>query len=102
MHGAREAAPESVTLDSEAVTIVEKLSTVLTATLNEGAAGSVSFEAEDPTVVTLTQQGNKVQVKGLKPGETVVTVKTFNGKTAQCTVTVKPGSRKASCFRRRA
>ena len=39
------AAPESVTLDSEAVTIVEKLSTVLTATLNEGAAGSVSFEA---------------------------------------------------------
>ena len=84
------AAPESVTLDSEAVTIVEKLSTVLTATLNEGAAGSVSFEAEDPTVVTLTQQGNKVQVKGLKPGETVVTVKTFNGKTAQCTVTVKP------------
>ncbi len=84
------AEPESVTLDSEAVTIVEKLSTVLNATLNEGAAGSVSFEAEDPTVVALTQQGNKVQVKGLKPGETVVIVKTFNGKTAQCTVTVKP------------
>lgn len=84
------AEPESVTLDSESVAVVEKLSTVLTATLNEGAAGSMSFEAEDATIVALIQQGNKVQVKGLKPGETVVTVKTFNGKTAKCTVTVKP------------
>ncbi len=81
--------PESVTLDSEAETIIEKLSTVLAATLNEGAAGSMSFEAEDPTVVELTQQGNKVLVKGMKPGQTDVIVKTFNGKTARCVVTVK-------------
>lgn len=84
------AAPESVTLDSEAVTMTEKLSTVLTATLNEGAAGSMSFEAEDPTIVALTQRGSEVQVQALKPGQTVVTVRTFNGKTAECTVTVKP------------
>ena len=84
------AAPESVTLDSEDVTMIEKLSVVLTATLNDGAAGTMSFEAEDPTVVSLTQQGNRVQVKALKPGETAVTVRTFNGKTATCTITVKP------------
>lgn len=77
-----------VTLDQTALTIIEKQTDGLVATVLPENAGNknVTWTSSDPTVATVDQKG---AISALKPGKTTITVTTEDGgKTASCEVTV--------------
>ena len=80
-------APTSVALDKTDITIGVSQKETLTATLTPtNSATYCSWSSSDDTVAAVTSGG---VVTGKKVGTAVITVKTTNGKTATCTVTVK-------------
>jgi len=81
------AAPTSVTLNKTAVTLGKGESYTLKATPNSGAASlKKTWSSSNAKVATVDSNG-KVTAKAT--GSATVTVKTFNGKTKSCKVTVK-------------
>ena len=80
-------APDSVTLNKTSVTMGVKQTCTLTATLSpDDSATYCTWTSSDKTIATVTSAG-KVTAK--KVGKVTITVKTSNGKTATCIITVK-------------
>ena len=81
-------APTSVTLNKTAVTNGVGQSFTLTASVApSNTINNVTWSTSDRTVATVSTSG---VVKCVKEGTATITAKTYNGKTATCTVTVKP------------
>lgn len=81
------AAPKKVTLNKLGTVVLKKGKKLkLKATLPENTASALTWTSSTPKVASVDKKGN---VRALKKGTAVITVKTFNGKTAKVTVTVK-------------
>lgn len=81
------AAPKKVTLNKSGTVELKKGKRLkLKATLPKNTASALTWTSSAPKVASVDQKGN---VRALKKGTAVITVKTFNGKTAKVTVTVK-------------
>ncbi len=81
------AAPKKVTLNKSGTVELKKGNKLkLKATLPRNTASALTWTSSKPKVASVDQKGN---VRALKKGTAVITVKTFNGKTAKVTVTVK-------------
>jgi len=81
------AAPKKVTLNKSGTVELKKGKKLkLKATLPDNTASALTWTSSAPKVASVDQKGN---VRALKKGTAVITVKTFNGKTAKVTVTVK-------------
>lgn len=86
------AAPTKVTISKSSV----KLGAGETYTLTESTpnayanAANLVWSSSNPSVATVTKGvGNRAEVKANNVGTALITIKTYNGKTANCTVTVK-------------
>ena len=79
-------APRYVTLSPTKATLGVDETLSLTAKLNSGTAGSISYTSSDPAVATVDASG---RVRAVAPGSATITAKTFNGRTASCAVQVK-------------
>lgn len=77
----------SVTLDKAEITLKPNATAKLTATVAPDNASNkdVTWSSSDTTIATVTNTGS---VKAVKNGSAVITAKTDNGLSAQCTVTV--------------
>ena len=82
------AAPKKVTLSEKKLLISKDDTKQLVATLPKKTASAIAFASSDPAVATVDALGN---VKGVGSGKAVITAKTFNKKTAKCTVYVMAG-----------
>ena len=80
-------APEQITLSAEALTVGALDSATLGYSLNEGSAGAVSFASSDEAVATVDANG---KIHALTEGSATITVKTYNGISADCALTVVP------------
>ncbi|MDO4355657.1 MAG: Ig-like domain-containing protein [Clostridia bacterium] len=81
------AKPSRIALDQKAVTLSLNDSAKLTASYGKNQYGSYIFSSSNTSVATVDNSGNIV---GVGVGKATVTVKSYNGKKATCTVTVKP------------
>ena len=82
------ASPTKVTASPASKTLgVGETLTLKTALTPTAAAGAITYSSSAASVAAVDAQG-KVTAK--KVGSATITVKTFNGKTASCKVTVKP------------
>lgn len=89
-------APTSVKLNRTSVTLGVGESCSLTSAVNKGAASyKRSYTSSNSAVAA--RKGSLLIAK--KPGTAVITVKTYNGKTATCKVTVKPAPTKITLNR---
>ena len=80
-------APEQVTLNKTSATLGVKQTCTLTATLTPvDSATYCTWSSSDTTVATVNSSG---RVVAKKTGTATITVKTSNGKTAACVITVK-------------
>lgn len=84
-------APSSVKLSKTNLTLNKGTSYTVSETTNSGSyAKSFTWSSSNYKVVTVTKgSGNKATVKAVGKGTAYIKVKTYNGKTAQCKVTVK-------------
>lgn len=79
--------PDNVTLNKTEATVTIGKTLKLKATLSEGTASNkLTWKSSKKSVATVDANG---VVTAVKAGTAKITVKTFNGKTATCTVTVK-------------
>ena len=78
---------ESVSLDKTEITLKPNATAKLTATVapDNATDKSVTWSSSDTTIATVTSTGS---IKAVKNGTAVITAKTSNGLTAQCTVNV--------------
>lgn len=82
------AAPKAVTLTKNKLTLGLGESSKLDLNLNGNAASyNVTFSSGNPSVVSVNPTSGKLITK--KTGSAVITAKTYNGKTAKCSVDVK-------------
>ncbi len=80
-------APESVAINKTAINIAVGQDVTLTSSLTPSDAYTYcSWSSSDKNIATVSSSG---KVTGVKVGTAVITVKTSNGKTATCKVTVK-------------
>lgn len=84
-------APSSVKLNVSKQTLNIKDTKQLKATLSSKSTGAVTWTSSKPSIVSVTKEG---KLKALKAGKAVITVKTYNGKKATCTITVRPNAKK--------
>ena len=83
-------APSSVAFSKTAVTVGEGETYLISSILNSGSASYVmNYTSSDPSVVSVKAEGSDCRFTAHKTGSAVITVETFNGKKASCTVTVK-------------
>ena len=81
------AAPDSVTLNkSGTVTLAKGKKLKLKAKLPKNTASALTWKSSKPKIASVDQKGN---ITALKKGTAIITVKTFNGKTAKVTIKVK-------------
>ncbi len=81
------AAPDSVTLSKSGTVTLKRGKTLkLKATLPKKTASALTWKSSKPKIASVDQKG---VVRALKKGTAVITVKTFNGKTAKVTIRVK-------------
>ena len=80
-------APEQIALSAEALTIGALDSAALDYSLNEGAAGAVSFSSSDEAIATVDADG---KIHALTEGSATITATTYNGISADCALTVVP------------
>ena len=80
-------APKKVTLSSKKLTLGVDERAALTATLPKNTASAITFTSSKTSVATVDASG---RVTAMGVGKATITAKTFNGKKAKCTVTVKP------------
>lgn len=78
-------APESITLDKETLTLNVNSNYNFKKTLSPNSASSYKWTSSNPDVVRVYSTG---KIVAQKSGTSVITVTTYNGKTASCTVTV--------------
>lgn len=78
---------EGVSLDKETLSVTKGKTATLKASLSpSGAASTLKWSSSNPKVATVSSKG---VVTGKKAGTAVITVKSSNGKTDKCTVTVR-------------
>ena len=81
------AAPKKVTLNkSGTVELKQGKKLKLKATLPKDTASALTWTSSRPKIASVDKKGN---VRALKKGTAVITVKTFNGRTAKVTIKVK-------------
>ena len=83
------AAPKKVKLSQNVVMVSLKGTAVLTPIIPSGTHASFTWSSLDKRVATVSAAG---VVTGKKEGSTTITVRTHNGMTASCKVTVKPNA----------
>ena len=79
-------APGKVTLSAKKLTLGVGEKSALTAALPKNTASVITYTSSKTSVATVDAAG---RVTAVGVGKTTVTAKTFNGKKAKCTVTVK-------------
>lgn len=79
-------APTSITLDKTELKLNVNSSYTFTKTLSANSAASFKWTTSDPDVARVYSTG---KIVAQNPGTTVITVTTYNGKTASCVVTVE-------------
>lgn len=85
-------APTRVTISNSDITLGNGETYTLTeSTPNAYSnAANLVWSSSNPSVATVTKGvGNRAQVKAVNTGTAKITIKTYNGKTASCNVTVK-------------
>ncbi len=83
-------APKSIKLSKTSTTLKKNKKLTLTAKITGTKDNKPTFTTSNSKVVKIVKvTGNKVQVKALKKGKATIKVKTYNGKTASCKITVK-------------
>ncbi len=81
------AAPKKVTLNKSGTVELKKGNKLkLKATLPKDTASALTWTSSRPKIASVDKKGN---VRALKKGTAVITVKTFNGRTAKVTIKVK-------------
>lgn len=86
-------APKRVRLSSKSLSLGKGETAQLTATVNDGAfEGALVYATSDPAVVKVNPENGLLRAKA--PGTAVVTVTTYNGVSASCTVTVLKAPKK--------
>ncbi len=85
------ATPTSVTLSVSSQTLKVGENYIISENTNSGSyAYNFTWSSSDTKVATVTKtSGNKAQISPKMQGTTTITIKTYNGKTATCKVTVK-------------
>lgn len=79
------AAPESITLEETELILPVGMEAQLEARVNKGAAARFRYSSSDESIASVDADG---KITTHLPGTAVLTVSTFNGLTAECTVTV--------------
>ena len=79
------AAPKSVSLTPKQLMLEPGESAALKAVCPKGQSSAFSYSCSDESIAAVSADG---QVQALVPGDAVVTVRTFNGRTASCSVRV--------------
>lgn len=87
-------APSKVTLNKTSITLGVKETFTLKHTLPSATASNKIFYTSSDGKIATVNAGGKVTAK--KKGTVTITVKTYNGKTAKCKVTVKAAPTKVS------
>lgn len=86
-------APSSIKLNKTSLTLNARKSYTLSETTNSGSyanATNLKWSSNNTKVATVTKgRGNKATIHARIKGTAYITVKTYNGKTAKCKVTVK-------------
>ena len=86
-------APASVKLSASNITLSRGKSYTISETTNSGTyanAANLKWSSSNNTFATVTKAGgNKATIKGINKGTAYIKITLFNGKTAQCKVTVK-------------
>lgn len=77
--------PSRISLDSKTMALDAGETAALGVTFRPGQGGSCAFHSSDPTVATVDASG---KITALTPGSATITAKTYNGKSASCTVRV--------------
>ena len=86
-------APEKVTMNKKELTLKVGESAVLGCSVDEGAAAAGrSYSCDNEDVLKLTRKKWIAGFKAEKEGTAVITVKTYNGKTDTCKITVIPAA----------
>jgi uncharacterized protein YjdB len=82
--------PKEIILDKSSINILTYGTETLELTLVPSNAryGDMDFTSSNPSVATVEPGNDRFLVKGVSPGEAVITATTQNGKTATCKVTV--------------
>lgn len=83
--------PLAVTLSPKILKIGEGMRMPLTAKINAGSAGSVSFESSNNAAIAVDENGMVTAGKNAAGEEALITVKTYNGKTDTAKVMVVAG-----------
>lgn len=79
-------APILISLPYDALTMGVGEPLTLNPSLSAGSASQLTWTSSKPKVVSVNAKG---RIKALKKGTATITVKTFNGKTATCDISVK-------------
>lgn len=83
------AAPQTIQLSSDSLSLHVGDTTVLSAILpDDTAAAVITYTTDNPAVLQLTQSDGKAEFTALAEGKATITVTTFNSVQAQCTVEV--------------
>ena len=80
-------APAKITLSKANIALEVGKSTTLKATLPSGTSSAVTWSSSNPAAATVDDAGN---VQAVAEGTAEISVSTFNGKAAVCTVVVTP------------
>lgn len=86
-------APKKVSFETEAIAVGVKESVQLTPCIDKGARAVYTWSVKDESIVKVSQDGI---ITGGKVGQTVVTVKTQNGKKTRLTVSVAKAPKKVT------
>lgn len=78
--------PKSVSLDKSSITLGTTETYTLKTTVENGTLSQVSFSTDNNKVASVD---NKGKITAVSVGTAKITAKTYNGKTASCTLTVK-------------
>ena len=82
-------APENVILSKTNLTMGLSETQYITARTNEGSSSAITYTTSDSSVASVTLSGGQCRISVHKIGTATVTAHTFNGKTAECKITVK-------------
>lgn len=83
-------APSKVNMSKSEITVGIGETVYLNSSVDDGSASaSRTYTSSDTSVVTISDKSWNCCFTARKTGTAVITVKTYNGKTAQCKVTVK-------------
>ena len=86
--------PTGIRLSSDELTIYEDMTATLKAIFADGEWSPVEFTSANETVAAVTSEG---RVTGMQAGTTEIRVKTVNGVSNVCALTVKPSPVRITC-----